>query len=88
MNVRSQILTNHRLYVSFQTNTYQGVLITDGVNSYSVFIYECGRLAESTVARIGYFFSSTTFIEHDLSGDRPSDIACEEPNVVYKLTNV
>ena len=74
-----------------QTNSYQGVLITDGVNSYAVFIYECGQLAEGVVARIGYYISDgdgATALEHPFSGEVSSTIGCEVPNVVYDLTTL
>jgi hypothetical protein len=73
------------------TNSYQGVLITDGVNSYAVFIYECGQLAEGVVARIGYYISDgdgATALEHPFSGEVSSTIGCEVPNVVYDLTTL
>ena len=74
-----------------QSNTYQGVLITDGANSYAVFIYECGELAEGVAARIGYYISDgegATALEHPLSGEASSTIGCVTPNVVYDLTNL
>ena len=32
------------VYLQSITNTFQGILITDGSSSYAVFIYECGGM--------------------------------------------
>ena len=61
------------------------------MNSYAVFIYECGQLAEGVVGRIGYYISDgegATALEHPRSGELSSTIGCETPNVVYDLTNL
>ena len=60
-----------------QTNTYQGILITNGTQSYAVFTYNCELLNPRSVAGIGYYFSNTQFEEHPLSNtNRSSTIAC------------
>ena len=51
-----------------QTNTFQAVMVTDGVNSYAIFIYRCGDLEWSGGATIGYGASSEMFSNHRLSG--------------------
>ena len=71
------------------TNTFQGILITDGIHSYAVFIYECGGM-EWGGGVIGWQSSSTHYEEHYLSGDYYSnDIGCLYSNsysaIVYRL---
>jgi hypothetical protein len=78
---------NVPLFDTTMTSTYQGILITGGNDSYAVFIYGCGGLAVDASARIGYYLSPEAFTEHRLSGSQPSNIGCEEPVVIYKLTN-
>ena len=75
-----------------QTNTYQGILVTNGYSSYAVFIYNCDLMGWSGGAVIGYTAADTTFYEsHYLSGTRSEEIAClNSPaspwsNVVYRL---
>ena len=74
-----------------QSNSYQGVLITDGSNSYALFIYECGLLQGGSIAGIGYYISSDVNEAHPLSNSvLASTIAClpsdAEGNVVtYSL---
>ena len=60
-SIRSFIL----LYT--QSNTYQGVLITDGEVSYTIFIYRCGLLHSGAIGAIGYYINGTHFQEHSLS---------------------
>ena len=43
-------------------------MVTDGVNSYAIFIYRCGDLEWSGGATIGYGASSEMFSNHRLSG--------------------
>ena len=85
------------LQISFrlQTNTFQGVLITDGRVSYTVFIYDCGRMEWSGGATIGFNTDGTFFVNHPLSQmDNTSEIACLNApetvwsNVVYNLGTI
>ena len=90
------------VYVSQNiTNTFQGILITDGVNSYAVFIYECGGMDWSGGV-IGWWasrspygamdsYSQDYYDWHYLSGDPDSNtIGCLYSStysaIVYKLT--
>ena len=72
------------------TNTFQGILITDGISSYAVFIYECGGM-EWGEGVIGWQQSSSSrFDWHFLSGMRNStSIGCLYSStysaVVYKV---
>ena len=66
------------MYVpQFLTNRFQGILITDGVTSYAVFIYNCDDMEWSGEAKIGWQASSVLYAAHDLSGAaNAKDVAC------------
>ena len=64
------------IYTQFITNTFQGILITDGADSYAVFIYVCGGM-EWGGGEIGWQDSSSDYASHYLSGSSISnDIGC------------
>ena len=75
------------------TNTYQGILITNGEQSYAVFTYQCGLMAWSGGATVGFTSAGEFYQNHRLSGT-PSitNIACLNPldsewtNIVYQLS--
>ena len=76
------------IMVHIQTNTYQGVLITDGLSSFAVFIYRCGYLEPEGIGRIGYYINNVTFMEHTLANS--SSVACQSPQsewsaLIYRL---
>ena len=61
---------------SLQTNSFQGILITDGYSSYAVFTYRCGYMDwsdEPTLIgyRIGSYDSTNSY-----SGNSANNIAC------------
>ena len=59
------------------TNRFQGVLITDGVTSYAVFIYNCDDMGWSGSAKIGWQASLVLYNSHSLSGTpNAKDVAC------------
>ncbi|CAI8034977.1 Sortilin-related receptor [Geodia barretti] len=60
---------------SFATSTFQAVLITDGYDSYAVFIYQCGGMGWGG-AEIGWAYSSVLYEEHSRSGAYSNDIGC------------
>ena len=68
-----------------QTNTYQGILITDGRNSYAVFIYQCDAMGWSGSATIGYYASGDFYENHNLSSTSTANrVAClNTPNTVW-----
>ena len=70
------------------TVTFQAVLITDGSDSYAVFIYDCGGMGWGG-ATIGWQDSATLYREHYLSGSSSADVGCLYSNsnsaIVYKL---
>ena len=81
------------LYILLQTNTYQGVVITNGQQSYTLFIYQCDRMGWSGNATIGFSASGNFYQNHHLSGTPNANrIACmnltdiERSNVVYQLS--
>ena len=73
-------------------NSYQAILITNGLRSFAVFIYNCDRLDPQSVAGIGYYFNESVQMEHILSSTSTSSrIACENTpctpwnSIVYPL---
>ena len=62
-----------------QTNTFQGIIITDGMLSYAVFVYQCDLLQWSGLindAVIGYNMNGR-FINHPLSSiPQVADVDC------------
>ena len=71
-------------------NTFQGILITDGTDSYAVFIYECGGM-EWGGGVIGWQASPSHYASHSRSADsQNSNIGCLYSSsysaVVYKLS--
>lgn len=76
-----------------QTNSYQGIVITDGIESYALFIYQCGAVSWHGSATVGFNAGGTWFENHPLSGTRNvASVACLNStrsvwtNLVYKLT--
>ena len=77
------------------TNRFQGVLITDGVSSYAVFIYKCNDMEWSGEAKIGWQASSVLYAAHRLSGTANArDVAClntpttSSSALIYRLTRI
>lgn len=79
--------------IFYQTNTFQGIIITDGNQSYALFTYFCGLLSRSDGGTIGFNSDGNYFRNHPLSGSpRLSEVAClNSPrtawsNILYSLT--
>lgn len=76
-----------------QTNTYQGIVITNGQQSYALFVYQCDRMGWSGNATIGFSAAGNFYQNHHLSGTpNAKRIACMdmtghvESNIVYQLS--
>ena len=78
-----------------QGNSFQAVVVTNGVLSYAVFTYQCGELnwVQFNSASIGFSASSTSFANHPFSQQpNVNDIACLSQrcppwtNVVYQIS--
>ena len=76
-----------------QTNTFQAIVITSGVESYAVFTYQCGTMEWSGGATIGFNANNTYFANHRLSGSfRANEVAClnspitDWSNLVYQIS--
>ncbi len=93
------IAHNYVLTVFFfheKMNTFQGIIVTDGVNSYSVFTYKCGEMEWSRGGVIGFNAGGEPYRNHPLSQLQDSSgaplIACSNSaisqwtNVVIKLS--
>lgn len=60
-----------------QTNSFQGILVTDGYQSYTIFLYRCGELEWPGDSTIGFIANEEFYYNHRLSGTREAnDIAC------------
>ncbi|CAI8021019.1 Low-density lipoprotein receptor-related protein 4 [Geodia barretti] len=70
------------------TSTFQAVLITDGYDSYAVFIYQCGGMGWGG-ATIGWAYSGSVYEKHSLSGSNSASIGCEYSSnasaVIHKI---
>ena len=83
---------NNYLCINFmQTNTFQGLVITNGYQSFTVFTYRCGKMQWSGNAVIGFKANSELSAIHKLSGRNAKLVACRNlptniwSNVVYQL---
>ena len=74
-----------------QTNTFQGIVITNGASSYAVFTYECGDINWGDQATIGFKATGSFYRNHPYSASRAASIDCVNSpnsqwnNVVYRL---
>ena len=80
-------------FIALQTNTFQGMLVTNYSTSFAVFTYYCGDLGFSNGATIGFSSGDGLFTNHPaVLRDSAQSIAClNQPtsswvNVVYELT--
>ena len=78
---------------ALQTNTFQGMLVTNYSTSFAVFTYYCGDLGFSNGATIGFSSGDGLFANHPavLRGSAQSIACLNQPtsswvNVVYELT--
>lgn len=84
----------HIFFLFFlQTNTYQGIVITNGQQSYALFVYQCNRMGWSGNATIGFSAAGNFYQNHHLSGTpNAKTIACMNltgsvrSNIVYQLS--
>lgn len=78
-------------FLATQTNTFEGIVITDGATSYAVFLYECGSIQWDGRAVIGFKANGSFYQNHVLSGQSAASIDCvnspasQVNNVVYRL---
>ena len=68
-------------------------MVTNGTESFAIFIYQCGAMGWNGNATIGFNAGGTWFENHPLSGTvNTNSIACTNysqtvwTNLVYKLT--
>ena len=84
--------SSHPIHVQVLTNTYQAVLVTDGLVSHTVFIYRCGWMDWGDFAVIGFDAGGEFYANHELSSSLYDNrVACanmpdsEWSNVWYQL---
>jgi hypothetical protein len=80
----------------FQTNSFQGIIITNGNQSYALYTYKCGTLSSTGVrtnGTIGFNSDGNYFRNFPLSGtSRVNEVACLNlpnalwSNLLYSLT--
>ena len=63
-------------FFSFQTNTFQGMLVTDFNRSYAIFISRCGDLTFSAPGKIGFSHFYFNFLLGASTREEPHLIAC------------
>ena len=74
-----------------QRNTFQGIVITNGSTSYTVFTYECGDINWGDQATIGFKATGSFYRNHLYTASRAASIDCVNSpnsqwnNVVYRL---
>ena len=92
--VPHNIMTLTSVLQILQTNTFQAVLVTDGTNSFAIFIYRCGDLEWGSGATIGFGAGFELFLNHRLSisGDATSIACINTPDnqfftVLYNISN-
>ena len=76
--------------ILLQANTFQAIVVTDGIKSYSVYTYKCGDLVWPNAATIGYNIPLMDSVNSPLSGDSADSVACTHlysvwNNIVYDL---
>ena len=88
-------LITYSFVFQYTTNSFQGVIITDGSVSYAVFLYACSYMRWSGNAVIGWQASSSYYRNHPLSGaSNAKQIACLNNatsyynTVLFKLSSV
>ena len=65
------------MYISLQTNTFQGILITDGTKSYAVHTYVCGEMEWGDESTVGFNAGGEYYENHPITGHFQSHfIAC------------
>ena len=76
-----------------QNNTWQGLVITNGTESYAVFIYRCGDMTWGYSPTIGYSAAGSSFANHPNTGStNAEEIACLNTplsqwyNLVYQIS--
>ena len=69
------------------TNRFQGVLITDGFDSYAVFLYNCDDMDWNGAAKIGWQASPSLYNSHRMSGAvNARDVACINTPITLSST--
>lgn len=81
-------------FLILQTNTFQGILVSDFEQSFAVFTYKCGDLGFSGDATIGFVTEGGLYANHAATfRGNAKEVAClNSPNspwvnIVYKLTD-
>ena len=97
-NTQRQLLilsyTYNYTIIYIQHNTFQGIVITNGTKTYTVFTYRCDDIqwANGNSTVIGFNAGGTYYVNHPLSATpEASDIDCQRSplsiwnNIVYDV---
>ena len=84
------------MFLYVQTNTFQGIVITDGATTFAVFTYKCMDLNWARVPLVIGFSAAGDFFEnHDFTGsvdahllDCHNQPASDYVNVIYNITTI
>ena len=71
-----------------QNNTFQGLIITNGFQSYTIFTYRCGLMGWSGNATIGYKAEGNNFENSKFNGSSARLIACLNSSSNSSWTNI
>ena len=72
-----------------QVNTFQGVLITNGTKSFSIFTYTCDQLEWSDESTVGYNAAGDYTDTHPLSGTLYANaLDCLHTNIDVSINNI
>ena len=89
------ISVEESFYFYFQTNTFQGIVITDGTTSFAVFIYKCGDLNWESGTSIGFSAAGDLFANHPFAGRPDAQLldcinqpANDYVNVIYAISSI
>ncbi len=82
-----------KAFFSLQTNTFQGILTTDGTDAYAVFIYKCGELEWARSSTVIGIKATSYYRNYPSTGNEATTVACIDNapntdfrNLVYKLS--
>ena len=78
---------NYYVHLQSFTNRFQGVLITNGTDSYAVFLYNCNDMDWNGRAKIGWQANPVFYDSHRMSGTtNVGDVACINTPVTFSST--
>ena len=71
-----------------QNNSFNALVVTDGNQSYAVFVYKCGAINWGDYFAIGFKASGIFYENYDLGDHNVTDIGCIEESDEEYVTHV